>query len=679
MDRCGFYSKGKRALASVKQKESMSSFDLAAIVHELQDVIIGSRLGNIYQTGPTTFLLAIQPDHKLLIELGRRIHLTKYVTKIPKYPSQFCMILRRHLRRGIINGVDMPGFERVIRLTIASKEAAYTLVFELFSKGNVILLSDEEAILYASSYRKMRDRSIIRGEVFQLPPPRGKDPSRIQRQDLDDLTAGKGSIARALSRHLAIGGVYPEEILLRAQIDKDKPARRVERREVDRIYKETTALVSSLSRTPQPHIVFAVDGAFLDVVPVSLTLYREHAQKAYPTFNEAADDYFTELHFEATKGGVQDQMLQQVAGQRRILTQQRERLRDLEQTARENQRVGDVIYAHTRELEALSRFVLDTRKNKTGSTERLSEVQTRATAFLGTDVLKAIDFGRGVFTVELDGFAFDVSFRTSVYANAARFYEDAKKAHEKIQGVKEAIAKTEKRMKVLAELEAQTEAGFDEPKRRRKRRWFEKFHWMHSHDGVLIIGGRDATSNELLLKKYTTPDDIVLHADLPGAPFVVIKTEGIPPSAQTLEEAAQCAVSYSRAWQGGYTSLNAYWVTPDQVSKTAPSGEYLTKGAFMIRGQKQYLRNMALRLSIGVVQTNDQWTVIGGAPSAIQAHTPYHIELIPGRQRSGRLAQDVRRRLANTAPPEAKTEILKLPLEEVQRFIPAGGGELELR
>ena len=33
----------------------------------------------------------------------------------------------------------------------------------------------------------------------------------------------------------------------------------------------------------------------------------------------------------------------------------------------------------------------------------------------------------------------------------------------------------------------------------------------------------------------------------------------------------------------------AYWVTPDQVSKTAPSGEYLTVGSFMIRGKKNFL------------------------------------------------------------------------------------------
>ena len=34
---------------------------------------------------------------------------------------------------------------------------------------------------------------------------------------------------------------------------------------------------------------------------------------------------------------------------------------------------------------------------------------------------------------------------------------------------------------------------------------------------------------------------------------------------------------------------SAWWVHANQVSKTAPSGEYLTTGSFMIRGKKNYL------------------------------------------------------------------------------------------
>lgn len=45
---------------------------------------------------------------------------------------------------------------------------------------------------------------------------------------------------------------------------------------------------------------------------------------------------------------------------------------------------------------------------------------------------------------------------------------------------------------------------------------------------------------------------------------------------------------FSVAWEAKVVT-NAYWVTGDQVSKTAPTGEYLTTGSFMIRGKKNFL------------------------------------------------------------------------------------------
>ena len=656
----------------------MSSFDLATVVRELKDIIIGCRINNIYQTSPLTFLVAVHPTNTLIIEIGRRLHLTRYVTEKPKTPSQFCMLLRKHLRRGVIEEVEQPGFERVIILSVASKSTSYKLVFELFGKGNLILLDNNDMILYASSYRKMRDRDLVRGEAFMMPPPRGQDPARISRQDLEALKVIKGDVVRALPRCLAIGGVFAEEILNRAHVEKKTLANSLESDELDRIYSETKNLVSALS-TPKPHVVVHVDGRFLDVLPFPLTLYRDHSLKEYSTFNEAADDYFTSLGFEEKKGDVQGQMLQKTDVQRRILDQQRKSLTDFQQTSAEKQRVGNVIYSHVRELELLSRFALESSKTRKDDTERFSEVKKREFETLSTDLLKSIDFESGRYTVELEDLPFDLSFRKSVYENASTYYGEAKKAQEKIDGVKEAMAQTEKKMKALQQLEVQTERDLEEPKHQRKQRWFEKFRWTHSYEGFLIIGGRDASSNELLIKKHTNPDDVVFHADIPGAPFVVIKTEGKTPSKQTLDEAAQCAVSYSSAWKGGYASMDAYWVTPKQVSKTAPAGEYLTRGAFMVYGRKNYLRNVPLRLSIGVLQVNDQWMIVGGPPSAIASQTKYSVTLSPGRMRSGRLAKELRLILANKVPHTLRPTLLKLPLKELQRFIPAGGGVIDSR
>lgn len=43
----------------------------------------------------------------------------------------------------------------------------------------------------------------------------------------------------------------------------------------------------------------------------------------------------------------------------------------------------------------------------------------------------------------------------------------------------------------------------------------------------------------------------------------------------------------------------AWWVNNDQVSKTAPTGEYLTTGSFMIRGKKNYLPPCQLVMGLG--------------------------------------------------------------------------------
>lgn len=47
-------------------------------------------------------------------------------------------------------------------------------------------------------------------------------------------------------------------------------------------------------------------------------------------------------------------------------------------------------------------------------------------------------------------------------------------------------------------------------------------------------------------------------------------------------------VCHSQAWNSKIVT-SAWWVYPHQVSKTAPTGEYLTVGSFMIRGKKNFL------------------------------------------------------------------------------------------
>lgn len=96
--------------------------------------------------------------------------------------------------------------------------------------------------------------------------------------------------------------------------------------------------------------------------------------------------------------------------------------------------------------------------------------------------------------------------------------------------------------------------------------WFEKFYWCVSSDGYLIIGGRDAQQNEMIVKRYLRPGDVYVHADLAGASSVVVRNKSrnaeIPP--MTLNEAGSMAVCYSNAWDAKVV-VSAWWVHHEQV------------------------------------------------------------------------------------------------------------------
>jgi predicted ribosome quality control (RQC) complex YloA/Tae2 family protein len=193
----------------------------------------------------------------------------------------------------------------------------------------------------------------------------------------------------------------------------------------------------------------------------------------------------------------------------------------------------------------------------------------------------------------------DIDISLSAHANARKFFTKRRTAVMKEKKTVE-VAK-----KAFKNVERQTKERLKEVKvktnitKARKRYWFENFFWFISSDGYLVVAGRDSEQNELLVKRYMKNNDIYVHADLHGASSVIIKNEStdpVPP--KTLVEAGAMAVCYSSAWDSKIATTS-WWVYPKQVSKTAPTGEYLTQGAFVIRGKKNYLPLSNLVLGFG--------------------------------------------------------------------------------
>jgi len=664
-------------------KQSMSSFDIAAVLLEISEYVEGARINNIYQITPKRIVFKLhrpdQPKFFLLIEAGKRIHKTRFEIEKPLKPPDFCMILRKNLRNAIIKEINQQDFERIVIIKALTKDAQFNLIIELFDEGNIILTNEKNEILHALTYKKMRDREIKRSIPFQLPPLSGKNPLTITINDIEELKNFKELEAvKALTKILGIGGLYAEEIFLRANIDKNIQCKSLTKEDIEKIHAAIKDVAAPLiQRKLIPYIAINEKNQFVDAIPFFLKKYEKLQLRRYPSFNEALDDYYTATELEEKRRKKVETLKKEIEKYERIIEAQKRALEDMQLKIEKNKNIGNIIYMHLHELQQLIERIRTTDKKTV--TETISKIEEEKK--IGASPAKyfhSLNQEKQLLQVNIDNTTFPLLINQTASANAQKYYTKAKKAEKKLQGIKKSIKEITNRIEELKNKMHEEERLIYEKKIQKisKKRWYEKFRWFHSSDGNLVIGGKDATTNEILIKKYAEPHDIIFHADLVGAPIVIIKTSGKKISEQTLKEAAEFAASYSRAWREKIGTLNVYWVSPEQVSKTPPSGEYLSKGAFMIHGRKNYVRNVRLAIAIGIIFENEETKVIGGPKTAIEKQTALYTEIAPGELPSHKLAKQIIQTIAKNAPSKLKETILKIPLEEIQQFIPYGKGQL---
>jgi predicted ribosome quality control (RQC) complex YloA/Tae2 family protein len=250
----------------------------------------------------------------------------------------------------------------------------------------------------------------------------------------------------------------------------------------------------------------------------------------------------------------------------------------------------------------------------------------------------------------------------SLEKNAEVYFEKAKKSRSKIDGAVDIVEKTKKKVEQLKkkekkEIEEQKE---QEKLKSRKKHWYEKFRWFITSDGFLVVGGRDATSNEIVIKKHTDDGDFVFHTDMAGSPFFVIKSEGKKISETALKEAADATCSFSRAWKLGLSNQSVFYVKPEQVTKHAKSGEYLAKGAFMIEGKTNYIDNK-INCAVGITEEK---AIMAGPKEAVKANCKNFVEIQQGDAKTSKIAKQIQHKIGGD-------------LDEIIRAMPTGGVKIK--
>jgi predicted ribosome quality control (RQC) complex YloA/Tae2 family protein len=676
------------------RKKEFTSFDVAVAVHELKEALTDARVNKVYQFNEKTLVLKLhktdKPPLRLVMEAGMRLHLTTYALKTPKVPPAFCMALRKYLNGAWVDNVEQYEFERVATVHFRTKTGPMQLILELFGDGNIILTGEKDEILQALIFKRMRDRNIVRKEAYQFPPSIGKNPFKVTQEELEEALKDLGDVevVRALARFLGVGGFYAEEILLRANVKKTKLCSVLGSAEVDSIFNALQGLLSVVSDfKTEPHIVLAEGGSFLDAVPFKLKRYEGLQIQSYGTFNEALDEFY--LRVTAAERAVTsvkvDKLTREAERLKRVIAEQEKALCEDDVKAERYKHIGDVIYAHTGEVQAfLNRFAVAKREGRDWNVIIGEIMAAKNSDGAAESFVESFDKKNLLANVCMDDLRFSLNLRRTLYENAAKYYERGKKAKQKSAGALAALEESRKKLDAAEQKIRTAEAAKTKPvevmkalvKRKVKRKeWYEKFRWFTSSDGFLVVGGKDAVSNEVLVKKHSAPEDSVFHAEIAGAPFVVVKAEGKAPSEQVLSEAGEFAAAFSRAWREGAGSADVYWVKPSQLSKSGPSGEYVTRGAFAVSGKRTWMRNVPLQIAIGVVG-GENLKFVGGPVEAVKAQTKVYVTLVPGDIVGKKFLSQILQALALKLPKEQREKAEKASVELVREFVPYTKGRI---
>lgn len=683
-------------------KDAMTGFDVRAVSLEL-DAWSGAYVKKAYMPHYEQIVLRINPKEAeqfdLVIVRGQRVYTSKRDRPMPMTPPSFAMVLRKHLKNARMTKVEQLGFDRVLMFRFDTKHGQRSLSVELFRNGNVILMDENDVILQPLTHASYSGRTIKKGEVY-IPPPAAIDPHTLTLESLKHIfDESDRDLVSTLGGKINLGRIYANAVCEHAGLEPNSSAKDAD---VSLVLDSLSFFLTSLHSSQSGHLILKptsdYDAETLRTITTMKTLnaksstaLRETAKEATPLLLPShsgeisyqcsslcsAIDAWKGHHDANALARREQEKLDAAAPGRghstevekleRRMKQQEKALDGFAKKIEKQQAIGHAIQEHWTHV--------DTVLNQA---REAVEKQGWKTVLKGLKENPWVDSGNAAdrtMTVRLPdenaqpGQAFTLHLDDSVHQNAQRYFEAARKQKDKTAGATTALAETKLAFKRAQKKEAKQKAtGRMQTVRRSKRLWFEQHRWSMISGGHLLVGGRDAKGNDSIVKKHLSGSDMYLHADIHGAPscslrasqgFAIVEEPygQLPPGVPSfklvdklgdermtdakLEEAATLALCWSRAWNGGGAHGTVFAVKPAQVSKSAQTGEYVGKGAFIVRGQRQWFKDLSVQMGIGLVAINGVPLLMGGTVSSIKERCERYAVLSPGITKKEQLANRI--------------------------------------
>ena len=576
--------------------------------------------------------------------------------------NQLLSILSREIERAKINSVSQPGSERIFFLHFINKDnKERKLVIEIFGKGNIILCDESMKILWILNPVEVRHRILKTGLEYVLPPNRGEDVFQVTLEGMKksrQTQPENTDLVRWLSKCTSLPRKYVEEILLHSGIST-KYANNLSDNDVQIIYDNTKEITSKVidETNHEPSIMVDKLGLAIDASPIVMS--GDSNAKKVESYMDGIDQV---LSNEIISIG------------RSLKTEETDRkILELEHDLEEQNKAKTQVITRSQNLRRVAHKLMNL------SSMGIEDMNDSTVRNLLENNDSEIVKENGITYLNIENER--IKFESSIPKFSSLLFSRAKELERGAINIDK--ASEELRLRV-EKLQNQTQKIHEKIQfsKLESKQWYERYRWFVTSDGYLVIGGRDASSNSAIIRKYMTENDIIFHAEIHGSPFFLVKNVNNQEKQDSsyVEEAAQATVSFSRAWKDGLSSGDAYWVFPNQVKKGAPTGQFLPKGSFVIEGKRNFCRGIELKLSIGLVQIEKKYSIVCGPLNAVRKRSLVFTSLLPGGTDSMNLAKKVKSefvRAISEFDQSLAEYCKKISLDEFIRMLPTGQSKIE--
>ncbi|NOS62844.1 MAG: fibronectin-binding domain-containing protein [Nitrosarchaeum sp.] len=628
---------------------TLAGIELCYLVNQISDTAQDYYVSNIYGVTKDSILFKLhhteKPDIFMMISTSG-VWLTS--VKIEQMePNRLLKRLRSDLLRLKLKKIEQIASERIAYFTFAGFDKEFVLVGEFFGEGNILLCNNEMKILALQHSIDVRHRKLGVGLVYTPPPLNGLDVIKVTESDFEELKTSDLAAAKWLGRTLGLPKKYVEGIFEISDIDTKCTGNNLTSEQIKKLYDTTKTIVTNVITGKHEPVIIRNEKT--EIIPIRLGKIDDKCT-VVNSFIEGLDTVFTENLVEVGKSiqtGGSDKKIKELENQ---LAEQEKAIETVKEKSNHITNVANSLF------EMISKGITSIEDSRTQ--EILATHNSKLTK------------EKGITLIIVDDEKIKINSQSSLQSIASILFNEAKRKSGAIKSIEQIKINTQKKL-VKLQNKAETEKDLVSFTEIRKKNWYERYRWFFTSDGILAIGGRDAPSNSAVVRKHLGKNDKIFHGDIFGSPFFILKDTENPPTA-SLNEVAHATVCFSRAWREGMYGVSAFWVEPEQVKKSAPTGQFLPKGSFSIEGQRNFVKISTLKLAVGIMPQGDDYVVTCGPPEPIKKNSICYAIIEPHGSEMVDSAKKIRLEFLKLEEEIAK----KINIDDFVRALPAGASQI---